>query len=415
MGRGILFFFGFIAGFLVGMLLISRGDISGKSEVSTADIDFLSRRVGDIDQKVDNMMKIGAEREPVAQQVMTGWEPLLQRVAQLENRIPQLATVEDIKKKYAAIESRTGENKHAVATVPAGNAPGPKAFDCRALASRPFEYRDHSCGSIRYKLEDLLIAFRNEQAYWNNMLAAHDPWWAVDTAIGRVGLQPDVNVKVSFYKSGIDWTRDMQGTLRKAFGEDWSAKGAALDLGCGLGRLSFGLLNLGYQKVVCVDQAQNMLERAHTEFNSLPYVKKRTPRGSKIDFVQSGPDLLCKVPPGSVNFAHSVITLQHMKPHLQVAYMEQLCDSLSVGGTGYFQIPILIYGDNGGDFHCSLEASKVNVDNMEMHYVPEKEARRHLEARGCKVVLAEEKDRVGAAGKSMHFVFLKETVHDDHS
>merc|ERR1719453_452384 len=52
-----------------------------------------------------------------------------------------------------------------------------------------------------------------------------------------------------------------------------------------------------------------------------------------------------------------------------------------------------------------------------MHYTPEKEVVAHLHARGCKVVLAEEKDRVGPVGKSMHFVFIKEAKRrkDDDS
>lgn len=128
-----------------------------------------------------------------------------------------------------------------------------------------------------------------------------------------------------------------------------------------------------------------------------------------IDFINSGPDLLCKVQASSVNFVHSVITLQHMKPQLQVSYIEQLCDALQVGGTGYFQIPtnIVIEGWRTHEVHCNVRSE---VKAMMMHYTPEEEVKRHLEARGCKVVLAEEKDRVGPVGFSMHFLFRKESV-----
>lgn len=371
------------------------GDVSVQF-VRTSQLESLSQRLTSMERQVGQHLR------------KTDSDDLLRRVAFMES---QLAAGGSPKSESQQVAPKESQSNH-LAKVPEAST----SSSCQGLSSRAFSYHDEKCGKVPFSLQDLHVAFQIEQDYWAGQ-GSSDPWWAVDTQLPHSGVEVPMSTMMKFYTSGVDWVKDMDGHLKKAFGSSWSAQGTALDLGCGLGRMSFGLKALGYSKVVCVDQAQTMLDGARKVLTDkakaghiccqLGLSCCQTMLDGAIDFVQSGPDLLCKVPPSSVDFVHSVITLQHMKPMLQVSYIEQLCDTLKVGGTGYFQIPtnIVIEGWRTSDVHCSL---KSEAKAMMMHYTPEPEVKRHLEARGCKVVLAEEKDRVGPVGYSMHFAFRKE-------
>merc|ERR1712217_302370 len=117
--------------------------------------------------------------------------------------------------------------------------------------------------------------------------------------------------------------------------------GTAVDFGCGLGRMGHGLKSVGFERVFCVDQSPAMLKYAKeslTEFAGKGPVQPAD-MIKKIEFVRSGPDLTCNVKPGIANFVHSIITLQHMKPQLQVSYVEQFCDLLMPGAAPISKSP----------------------------------------------------------------------------
>merc|ERR1719265_1813445 len=95
----------------------------------------------------------------------------------------------------------------------------------------------------------------------------------------------------------------------------------------------------------------------------------------RVQFVQSDPRLLCHIPPQNFDFVHSHMTLQHMVPMMQVAYIEQLCDALKSGGYGFFQVPTEIF-DMTTRAHCN-PAEDLSGD-MSMHYTPHEEVISHL-------------------------------------
>mmetsp|Transcript_62909 Transcript_62909/g.109634 ORF Transcript_62909/g.109634 Transcript_62909/m.109634 type:complete len:476 (-) Transcript_62909:105-1532(-) len=291
------------------------------------------------------------------------------------------------------------------ASTPAESLGGRHAIVECEKSQRAFTYSDNKCGNLTMNLHDLHQAFKIEQDYWSEE-GMKDPWWAVDTQFSH-GI-PSMEKQTQFYANGLTAARYMQGLLRepRGLGAHWVPQGIAMDLGCGLGRMGHALASLGFDKVLCVDQARTFLEGASRSLEGSAAAGKGVvlkENVAKIQFLQSGPQLLCKVAPASVDFVHSILTLQHMKPMLQVAYIEQLCDVLRVGGAGYFQIPIMI-NNQGDNDHCNFHTE--NRDMM-MHYTPENEVRYHLEQRGCKVLVAEERDMIGNAGTSFQFVFTK--------
>lgn len=286
----------------------------------------------------------------------------------------------------------------------------PRYKTCAVFGNREFEFQDDVCGTVaqKYKIADMLNSFHIEQAYWAEQ-GFQNPWWAVDTNFvkGKESEYPTER-KLSFYKGGVDTLNQMLpkaqalGLLKK----DWIARATALDFGCGLGRMSNALASAGFQKVKCVDQAQSFLDAGEDSLTKLAG-QGVVPAdvASRLEFVQSAPDLLCKEAPSSIDFVHSVITLQHMKPMLQMAYVEQFCDVLRPGGVGYFQIPTFLKKQRK-DTHCSLLSDR---KEMMMHYTPKDEVERHLTSRGCKVVSATEYIMFDAmAGTSMLFIFEKQ-------
>jgi SAM-dependent methyltransferase len=286
---------------------------------------------------------------------------------------------------------------------------------CDAMADRNFDYKDEVCGTQHHKIDDMMTAFKIEQDWWSQQ-GTENPWWAVLTGEQK-GNEIPVEKQLEFYASGVE---NLQKTLPKlqALGFMQAAKiedSVALDFGCGLGRMSNALVSAGFKKVKCVDQAQSFLDVGQDTLTKLsgqglaPIAKDVIDR---VEFVQSGPDLLCRVQPGSVDFVHSIITLQHMKPMLQTAYIEQLCEALATGGSGFFQIPTFIKNTPEED-HCFLEKEQ---STMMMHYTPRAEVEKHLQSSGCKVLSVENMDMIGGGiGESLVFFFQKEGGGDQNS
>jgi len=257
----------------------------------------------------------------------------------------------------------------------------------------------------------MLKAFQVEQAYWAGQ-GAQNPWWAVLTGFEQ-GTELSTERKLEFYKSGVARLKlvllkvQALGLLKK----DSISQGTALDFGCGLGRMSNALASAGFQKVKCVDQAQTFLDAANqslTELAGQGVVVDDV--ANRVDFVKSAPDLLCVQPQSSIDFVHSAMTLQHMKPVLQMAYVEQLCDVLRSGGVGAFEIPTFIH-NTAEDTHCNLfhEGNK-----MMMHYTPQDEVTKHLQDRGCKVLDVSDTKLMGPNDETRLFIFEKQYIDDKY-
>lgn len=281
---------------------------------------------------------------------------------------------------------------------------------CAALEGRAFEFQDDMCGTEHYKVADMLEAFQIEQAYWAEQ-GTTNPWWAVDTQFPQGAVYP-LERQLKFYAGGVRDVNKMMPLMHSVglFKKAWLAQATALDFGCGLGRMSNALASVGFAKVMCVDQAHSFLDTAKKSLTKLAGQGVVVADvASRVEFVQSDPDLLCRQKPSSIDFVHSIITLQHMKPMLQVAYIEQLCDVLRPGGVGYFQIPTFI--QSTPDVHCKLQSE---TKAMMMHYTSDGEVERHLKLRGCRVLKGidtsstSEYNMIGDAGASMLFIFEKD-------
>ena len=229
-------------------------------------------------------------------------------------------------------------------------------------------------------LPSVYHVFAAHQLEWN-VMGKEAPWWSVLTGLPKARDVP-LSVKDEFYRSGSEHVEAIAKTTlsqrkgmqqvfkRHRHRESSDAAPRVLEFGCGLGRLGFAFANDFGAAVTCVDQSVHHLQVARAEW------KQRKAAGS-IEFVVSGPDLIAAVEGRRFDFVHTVLVLQHMVPHLQVVYMEQFCDVLAVGGSGWLQVPIWTHTKG-----CDLEES-IRVGGMQMHYTPANKIRELMHRRGC--------------------------------
>jgi SAM-dependent methyltransferase len=149
--------------------------------------------------------------------------------------------------------------------------------------------------------------------------ARTDPYWA----IWSVDEAADIE---SFYASGRVQVADL---LRIVDNVRPVRRGAALDFGCGAGRLTRALAS-SFASVVGVDISTTMLDlaRENTVERNVRYVLNDLPHLGVLD-------------PARFDFVHTSITLQHMAPRFALTYLREFVRLLTPEGVAAFQVPPL--------------------------------------------------------------------------
>lgn len=157
--------------------------------------------------------------------------------------------------------------------------------------------------------------------HWEG-LAAKDPLWAVLTSPDKHGNRWKID---EFFATGVaEVERDLQ-RVREVAGA--LPKGAALDFGCGAGRLTQAL-GAHFPAVTGVDISRGMIE-----------VAKSRCRNPSVDFVHNTRSDLRAFKDGSLGFVYSRITLQHIAPRYTRRYLGEFVRVLAAGGVLSVQIP----------------------------------------------------------------------------
>lgn len=161
------------------------------------------------------------------------------------------------------------------------------------------------------------------RASWQE-LGSTDPLWAILSEEGRQGGRWE---EEPFWQSGIatvDWVvRHLDGLGALPRTE------AALDFGCGIGRLTQALAR-HFAKVTGVDIADSMLERA----------RAANRHGERVQYVLNTRPDLSLVGDASVDFVLTLLVLQHMRPDYSAAYLREFLRVLRPGGVLMFNLPI---------------------------------------------------------------------------
>ena len=153
---------------------------------------------------------------------------------------------------------------------------------------------------------------------------SEDPLFAVYTKPGTESGGWDVD---EFLASGQAVVDRLIGELRAAGVEP--PAGAALDFGCGVGRLTAGLTR-HFDEVHGVDISEPMV----TEARALATRLEQQP----TYHVNHAPNLAL-FEDGRFAFVLTIVVLQHMPPHMALGYVREFIRVLQPGGIALFQVP----------------------------------------------------------------------------
>lgn len=165
--------------------------------------------------------------------------------------------------------------------------------------------------------------------------------------------------------------------------------GAALDFGCGLGRLT-NALGRRFQTSVGVDISPTMVDRARAQCSA-----------PGVSFVVNQRDDLGQFDDATFDFIYSNIVLQHVGNELQRRYLAEFCRVLAPGGLAVVQVPSRRRGLKGtvrrvlppavvAPLRRHLRPSRLlrrddHVIRMEMNCLPETDVWGIVEDLGCVV------------------------------
>ena len=222
---------------------------------------------------------------------------------------------------------------------------------------------------------------RDLQAVWEEA-GQSDPYFAVCSDPARRDRQWEPG---AFFRSGESEIRAVLRYLRGLSGID-RPSGAALDFGCGIGRLTRALAGM-FDEAVGVDIAPAMVNRARQIHTDLPNVR----------FEQNSRPDLKLFPDDRFGFAYSNIVLQHMRPSLALGYVRELLRVTRPGGLVVFQLPSEYRISKLGRIRRAVRirtrlravlnyGEREGAVPWEMHAVPSAEVRRVVGDAGGRVI-----------------------------
>ncbi|MBI3886894.1 MAG: class I SAM-dependent methyltransferase [Opitutae bacterium] len=158
--------------------------------------------------------------------------------------------------------------------------------------------------------------------HWDR-LADTDALWAVLTTPDKKGNRWPID---EFFATGRT-TVDAELAGVRALCPDLES-GAALDFGCGVGRLTQGLAP-HFARVVGIDLSEKMLARA----------REHNRHGDRVRYLHNPHPDLRLLADNQFDFVYSLITLQHMEPEYAKAYIAEFVRVAAPGGAILFQVP----------------------------------------------------------------------------
>lgn len=162
---------------------------------------------------------------------------------------------------------------------------------------------------------------RDMKKNWDKM-GKLDPLWAVLSDPDKKGNKWDVE---EFFATGIVEIDAVMGEVARLGLKPGDT--AALDFGCGVGRLTQSLARY-FKNVTGVDISPSMIERA----------RGLNRAGDKCTFVLNDAADLKRFSSASFDFVNSSITLQHIDPLFSKVYLAEFLRVLKPGGVLFFQL-----------------------------------------------------------------------------
>jgi SAM-dependent methyltransferase len=157
-------------------------------------------------------------------------------------------------------------------------------------------------------------------------LARREPYFAILTSEGLPDVGSGLVATPAYFETGEADVSSLLAAIAVLLGRDVPLT-AALDFGCGAGRLTLPLARRT-AKVVACDIAPTMLAHAR---------KNATEAGlNNVTFIESSE--LAGLPPGGFGFVCSLLVLQHIPPRVGHPIIRTLVSLLAPGGIAALQI-----------------------------------------------------------------------------
>jgi len=159
------------------------------------------------------------------------------------------------------------------------------------------------------------------RATWH-ALGEDDPLWAILSLPDKRGGRWNTDEFFAAGEAEIGWIDELCVPLARP-----RERRLAVDFGCGVGRLTRALATR-HAQVIGVDISPSMLEQARNLNAHLVNVRFVENAQARLDFLADA----------SVYFIYSSITLHHIPPPLQRAYIAEFLRVLAPDGVAVFQI-----------------------------------------------------------------------------
>lgn len=184
--------------------------------------------------------------------------------------------------------------------------------------------------------------------HWEGF-AQRDPLWSILTLAGTEDGRWDPS---GFFRTGsqaveesLQWLEECG--VRIAFSH-------ALDFGCGVGRLTRGLMER-FDRATGIDIAPTMIRWARA-FDA----------ASRCQFIHHEANDLSPIPDVSIDFLLCLLVLQHMHPRYSKRYVREFLRVLRPGGAAVIQLP-----SGGYPGYCAPDSeAPAQFPAMEMYFVP---------------------------------------------
>jgi 2-polyprenyl-3-methyl-5-hydroxy-6-metoxy-1,4-benzoquinol methylase len=232
--------------------------------------------------------------------------------------------------------------------------------------------------------------FERIHKQWEH-LGATEPFWSVVT-------QPQYYVnefeahREQFYKSGNHSCQVFLSALRRS-GVNLADLNTCLDWGCGVGRVTEYLAG-EFRNVIAADISKAHIDLAQKHLRSKGVVNVELLQWLSLQQIQQLPQ---------VDAIFSVITLQHNPPPVMAWMLSTLLANLRSGGVAYLQLPTYRHGYI---FEVERYLLSTPPNTLEMHFLPQHNVFKIIEAANCRCLEIREDGMVGDEDKMLSNSFL---------
>ena len=234
--------------------------------------------------------------------------------------------------------------------------------------------------------DDVLASmFARIQAEWEH-LGQTEPYWSVVTQPQYYQSEFEAH-RDEFYISGSHTQLVFVATLKRC-GINPASLNTCLEVGCGVGRVTGHLAKI-FEKVIAADISGQHLQIAQQHLQAKGVHNVELVHWQQVEQIKQLP---------KVDAVISVITLQHNPPPVMAWLLSQLLDCLNPGGVAYIQIPSY---RSGYLFEVERYIHSTPPNTLEMHFLPQQEVFKIIQASGCMCLEVREDGMVGDEDKML--------------